>query len=350
VTDPRLKRMGFVVIGRNEGSRLRACLASIRDRTEFFVYVDSGSTDGSPCIAREVGAEVVELDSRIPFSAARARNAGFERLCECYGDLQYVHFVDGDCVLVADWPAEAIGVLEGDAGIVAVCGCRRESFPDASVFNRICDVEWRIPPIGEAEVFGGEVVIRVDSFAQVSGYDADVIACEDEELALRLRAIGGRILRLDVTSSHHDAAIFSLNAWFLRAVRWGHGVAQVGSMHAGSLEYYYAKTRRRTWVYGGAIPMAVIGFALPTHGLSFVLLLLYVLQFCRSVNVTQSKGIVDESLLWSLSCVTAQPANFAGMLLYYYRSWLGTGLQIIEYKRGKSGRKLGRIVSPGSEL
>ena len=36
-----------VVIGRNEGARLLACLASLQGQVRRVVYVDSGSTDGS---------------------------------------------------------------------------------------------------------------------------------------------------------------------------------------------------------------------------------------------------------------------------------------------------------------
>jgi glycosyltransferase involved in cell wall biosynthesis len=72
--------VGVVAIGRNEGERLRRCLASVLGRGAPVVYVDSQSTDGSTSLARSMGADVVELDMSLPFSAARARNEGFERL------------------------------------------------------------------------------------------------------------------------------------------------------------------------------------------------------------------------------------------------------------------------------
>ena len=55
-------RIGIVAIGRNEGERLRKCLASAIGRAQTVVYVDSGSTDGSAQVAREMGAAVVDLD------------------------------------------------------------------------------------------------------------------------------------------------------------------------------------------------------------------------------------------------------------------------------------------------
>src|SRR5690348_779373 len=91
---------GAVAIGRNEGERLRRCLASLTGVASVVVYVDSGSTDGSAAWARENGADIVDLDTRIPFTAARARNVGFKHLRSIAPDLAYVQFVDGDCELM----------------------------------------------------------------------------------------------------------------------------------------------------------------------------------------------------------------------------------------------------------
>src|SRR4051794_959052 len=89
--------VGIVVIGRNEGERLRRCLLSVIGTGRAVAYVDSGSSDGSVELAKRLGATVVELDMSRPFTAARARNAGFERLTQVAPDLAYVQFVDGDC-------------------------------------------------------------------------------------------------------------------------------------------------------------------------------------------------------------------------------------------------------------
>jgi glycosyltransferase involved in cell wall biosynthesis len=69
-----------VVIGRNEGLRLRLCLESLSSIVSEIVYVDSGSQDGSLATAQAAGARVVELDMSLPFNAARARNNGVMEL------------------------------------------------------------------------------------------------------------------------------------------------------------------------------------------------------------------------------------------------------------------------------
>ncbi|MFT3789251.1 MAG: glycosyltransferase [Tepidisphaeraceae bacterium] len=61
--------VGLVAIGRNEGERLRRCLAAAKREGLFIVYVDSGSTDGSVEVAEQHDALVVEL-TNVKFTAA----------------------------------------------------------------------------------------------------------------------------------------------------------------------------------------------------------------------------------------------------------------------------------------
>lgn len=92
---------GAVIIGRNEGERLRACLLSVLPSVRQAVYVDSGSTDGSVAMAAAMGADVLALDMGLPFTAARARNAGYRRLLTLHPEIRFVQFIDGDCQVVA---------------------------------------------------------------------------------------------------------------------------------------------------------------------------------------------------------------------------------------------------------
>jgi glycosyltransferase involved in cell wall biosynthesis len=127
--------IGVVVIGRNEGERLRRCLESVRSGA--VVYVDSGSSDGSVALARSLGVEVVGLDLSSPFTAARARNAGFERLLQFDPSAEFVQFVDGDCEVAAGWLERARKEFEARSDAAVVCGRLRERFPDATVYNRL---------------------------------------------------------------------------------------------------------------------------------------------------------------------------------------------------------------------
>src|SRR5262245_56163451 len=170
-------KFGAVAIGRNEGDRLRQCLRSL-SAAAAIVYVDSGSTDGSAQWARDQGAQVIDLDLNIPFTAARARNVGFRRVRECAPDLAYVQFVDGDCELITDWPRRALSFLESNGDVGAAGGRRRERYPERSIYNWLCDVEWDGPP-GETRACGGDVMIRAHALEAVGGFRDDLIAGEE---------------------------------------------------------------------------------------------------------------------------------------------------------------------------
>jgi len=66
---------GVVVIGRNEGERLKRCLRSIPTGYPV-VYVDSGSSDDSVAFALSTGAIGDEMDNASGCTGARAGNAG----------------------------------------------------------------------------------------------------------------------------------------------------------------------------------------------------------------------------------------------------------------------------------
>ncbi len=142
--------VGIVVIGRNEGERLKRCLESVRGSAVQTVYVDSGSTDESVAFARSLGVLVLELDLSTPFTAARARNAGFERLLKASPSLDHVFFVDGDCEVASGWVEKASRFLVSHPDVAVVFGRRREQYPERSVYNRLCDIEWDTP-IGAAK-------------------------------------------------------------------------------------------------------------------------------------------------------------------------------------------------------
>ena len=227
--------LGVVVIGRNEGERLLRCLRSVTAQAATLVYVDSGSTDGSVMAARDCGATVVQLDTTQPFTAARARNRGFQVLCEISGAVELVQFVDGDCELVEGWNDKAFALLAAREDVAVVCGRRRERFPDGSIYNRLCDIEWDTP-IGEALACGGDAMMRAAALEQVGGFRDELIAGEEPELCVRLRALGWHIWRLDAEMTLHDAAMTRFSQWWRRSKRAGFAFAEGAHLHGASQE------------------------------------------------------------------------------------------------------------------
>ena len=86
-------------------------------------------------------------------------------------------------------------------------------------------------PLGATPSFGGDVLVRASALQAVGGYNPEAIAAEDDELGVRLRRAGGRLLRIDRVSTLHDAAMTRLDQWWRREKRCGHGYAQVSDLH-----------------------------------------------------------------------------------------------------------------------
>jgi GT2 family glycosyltransferase len=254
-----LGALGVVVIGRNEGERLQRCLESLRAFMSRTVYVDSGSADDSVAMSRARGASVVELDPKIPFTAARARNDGFHRLLELHPALECVFFVDGDCEVASGWPSAALKFLEQHPQVAVVWGRVRERYPERSIYNLLCDMEWQSFQLGETTACGGIAVMRAGAFRQVNGFQPQLICGEEPELCVRLRRAGWRIWHLDAEMILHDAALHRFSQWWTRAVRGGYAYAQGAHLHGNSPEQHWVAESRRIWCWGLWIP--VIGCA-----------------------------------------------------------------------------------------
>ena len=325
------ERVGIVAIGRNEGERLEACLASARRDLEAIVYVDSGSTDDSVSAARRFGAEVVELDTTIPFTAARARNAGFERLLSVWPDLEAVQFVDGDCELESGWLGTALAAFDAE-GWSVVCGRRRERYPERTVLNRLCDMEWDTP-VGRATACGGDALMRVATFRQVGGFSEDLIAGEEPELCVRILAEGGSIARLDAPMTIHDAQMSSFSQWWQRSKRAGHAIAEGAARHPGVHDGHAEHEIRSAWVWAGLLPVTSLALAPISAGVSLALLALLPLQILRiGLRRPRPRYGLRHNLLYAGNCVLSKFPHLAGMLRFHFGRWTGRRSRLIEYK------------------
>ncbi len=306
-----------VVIGRNEGARLLACLAALQGRVRRLVYVDSGSTDGSVAAATAAGAEVVALDMAQPFTAARARNAGLSHLASDPPD--FVQMVDGDCALQPGWISAALAAFAAHPAAVVVCGRRRERFAQASVYNALADREWDTP-IGPARACGGDALMRYAAVQAVGGYDPGLIAGEEPDLCLRLRAKGGEIWRIDAEMTLHDAAMTRFSQWWRRAVRAGHAFAEGCARHG--FDHWGLETRRAL-IWGAGLPMAIVLLGL-WHPAGWLLALAYPAQVIRLAR----RG----GWAWGLFSVIGKFAEARGALGFYASRLRGQRRGLIEYK------------------
>jgi GT2 family glycosyltransferase len=327
------ERVGIVIIGRNEGERLLRCLESIRGRAEAVVYVDSGSTDGSVAAARGTGVDVVELDRDQPFTAARARNAGFARLRERAPEVMWVQFVDGDCRVAEGWLEAAVSTLASDPTLAVVCGRRRETNPGASVYNRLCDMEWDTP-VGPARSCGGDAMMRAEAFERAGGFNPAVIAGEEPELCIRLRAAGWGIRRIDGEMTRHDAAMTRFSQWWRRNVRTGYGYALGAAMHGGPPEYHGVRAVRSIVLWAGVFPIIALAGAYLTRGLSLILLvLLYAAQVTRMYLRESSRArAAGDARVYAFFTLLGKLPQFVGVIKFWVDRARGVRAQIIEYK------------------
>jgi glycosyltransferase involved in cell wall biosynthesis len=328
MTDRAPRAFGVVAIGRNEGERLKRCLNSISSAARI-VYVDSGSTDGSVTWAEQTGIDVVALDMSLPFTAARARNAGMQRLRRVAPDLDFVQFVDGDCELQHDWPAVAITYLIDHPQVCATFGRRRERFPDRSVYNLMCDREWDTP-VGEAKACGGDAMMRVDALEAVGGYRDDLIAGEEPELCVRLRAGGWKVWRLDHEMTLHDAAMHRFAQWWRRQARSGYAFAQGADLHGKTDERHWVWETRRALIWAILIPAVVIAGSLVVGPWALLMLLIYpaqILRRSRSMSGTRRTRLQ----LAFFEQLSRFPEAW-GQLLFLRNRFLSRPGRLIEYK------------------
>ncbi|MFT7058539.1 MAG: GT2 family glycosyltransferase [Pseudorhodobacter sp.] len=311
-------RVDAVVIGRNEGERLRACLSSLQGQVQRLIYVDSGSSDASVDLARGMGAEVVALDIGQPFTAARARNAGLA----CLSGAGFVQLVDGDCVVNEAWVATALAFAKDHPKAVVICGRRRERFPKASVYNRLCDLEWATP-IGLAKACGGDALMRLPSLRGVGGYREDLIAGEEPELCLRLARAGGEIWRIDAEMTLHDATMTRFAQWWKRSNRAGHAFAQGATLHGAGPEKHWVAETRRALIWGACLPLAAFVLAL-WHVLGLALLLAWPLQMLRL-----SRRMGAEAAMFN---VLGKLPEAQGALTFYLNRLRKRRAGLIEYK------------------
>ena len=145
-----------------------------------------------------------------------------------------------------------------------VTGRRRERFPEASPYKKLADLEWDMPA-GEVQGSHGDIMVRVEAFRQVGGFDPAVLVSEDYELCVRLRKAGYSLLRIDAELSLHDMPMTRFKQWWLRNVRTGYGYADGARLHGKPPERHCVGEVRSILFWGVALPAISLVLAWPTR-------------------------------------------------------------------------------------
>ena len=328
------ERIAAVVIGRNEASLLRLSLASVRAAQLQTVYVDSGSTDGSPDLARELGVATVELSHNRPFSAARGRNEGAEEALRRWPHTEYILFLDGDCTLEPGFPEAALEAFEHDPRCAVVTGHLSERNPGASIYNRLCAIEWRSPPgvMENMSGLGGIMMARVSAFHEIGGFHEQAIAGEEPDFGVRLGLAGHSILKIDRPMATHDAQIMRFEQWWTRAVRSGHALAHRYARHGRTRFRDGRRELRSVLFWGFAWPALILLTLWPTRGLSLLLLAGYGLLGYRIFRHYLRTGLTrSDAWLITRFILYGKFAEFLGVLRYCLNRIRGR-FNVIDYR------------------
>jgi glycosyltransferase involved in cell wall biosynthesis len=330
--------LSVVVIGRNEGQRLARCLESIRAIRGFdkiqLIYVDSDSTDGSPELATQFGAEVIVVHPERP-TAAIGRNAGWRRATE-----EFILFLDGDTVLHPDFPRAAFDAMNTNAQTCAVWGHRRELFPGKSIYIRVLDLEWIYRP-GIMEACGGDVLMRRGILLEMGGFDDRLIAGEEPELCRRMRSRGYSILHIDHPMTGHDLHITRWSQYWKHARRAGYAYAEISDRFRHSEDPLWLADATRSFVRGAFWSLSFATAMLASARFSYVPLTIWFCMFLaislRSAWKARWKGGSAITLfLYGVHSQLQQIPICVGQLQYILDKRRGRQRNLIEYKQNEA--------------
>ena len=247
--------------------------------------------------------------------------------------VHYVQFVDGDCEVFEGWLDMARNVLAKDPAIGVVCGRCRERFPETTVYNRLADLEWD-GPAGETKACGGDAMMRVDAVRKAGGYNPAIIAAEDDEVCLRIRREGWKVMRIDADMTLHDMAMTSFRQWWRRSTRTGHAYAEGSAMYGRTEERHFVRQTRSTLFWGLFLPFIILVLAWPTRGLSFLLLIGYYLLYRRTCRyyAVDRRWPLSDARLYASWIVLAKFPHALGVVRYWLGRISGKRSPVIEYR------------------
>ena len=221
--------------------------------------------------------------------------------------------------------------LEKRPDTAAICGRRRERFADASIFNKLCDLEWD-SPAGDTDSFGGDALVRVSAFRQAGGFNPALIAGEEPELSVRLRQKGWKIVRIPAEMTLHDANMHHFGQWWRRSLRAGHAYAEGAWLHGLEPEHHWLHQSLSIWFWGVFLPLACAGLAF-VHPAGALLVALYPALLWRIYLHMRRRLLTrHDALLYAGFCVLGKFPQALGQIQFHTGRWAGRRRRLIEYK------------------
>ncbi len=184
-----------VVIAHNEAATLGTCLATARRALDSvgggeILLVDSASSDRSSEIGLEAGCSVLTVRKASRFCPSAMRWIGAARTWS-----RYILFLDGDCLLEAEFLPAALRVLEADPSMGVVAGKRRDVYLTRTGAAPAPEEYYRSrngAPFTRP-AYGGCALYRRRALSEAGSFDPFLRVKEEEDLAQRILKAGYRI-------------------------------------------------------------------------------------------------------------------------------------------------------------
>ena len=210
--------ISFIVIGKNEGERLKICLRAVDKTIKSYpkirfevIYVDSKSTDGSiENVHKEFPAVKVFLVTG-DCSAAIGRNIGGK---EAIGEIFI--FLDGDMEFQSDFLAT---ILDDNNHLkYPFCngiGCNYNYTPDWQFINKT--YVYKVEKDTYFDTSGGFFVIESKYWRELGGMDNRFVINEDIDFSKKMFFKGIRVLKYASVSDIHHTIPYNIRnnmLWF----------------------------------------------------------------------------------------------------------------------------------------
>jgi glycosyltransferase involved in cell wall biosynthesis len=186
--NPPGRFVSVIIPAHNEQEFISGCIASVlncghpREFLEILV-VDHSSTDATKDLATRAGATVLQLKGgRI----GTVRNAGLQAARG-----EFVAFVDGDCLVPANWLRSAILILESDSRIGAVGGPCLSPNTGSWVERSLAPCYVRPGIVKPAKTLAtSSFIARATLLKEIGQFDESLISGEDDDISNRIRQRG----------------------------------------------------------------------------------------------------------------------------------------------------------------
>lgn len=225
--------LAAALIVRNEALCLKRCLDSVAPWVDSMVVVDTGSTDGTPDVARAAGADVADFEWIDDFAAARNRSLEL-------ADADWTLVVDADEWIVSggdrlrDWCTTAPRI-----GVIALDNCTRDGHVHRNWISRVVPRGARFSGRVHEQISSDLPRARCPIVVNHDGYLAERLTAKSERnrplllLSLAERPNDGYLL-FQVGRDADVAGEYGLaNDWYARALgltprdaNWRHALVQ----------------------------------------------------------------------------------------------------------------------------